>query len=666
MNRNIQKIVNWNFSKLKGISMAEVPVKFPNNYQTITVPHTWYLDDDYYRGVAVYETTISCLPNWNAYLEFQGADQWCKVYINQMFAGEHKGGYSTFRIPIKKDFIQNNKITIQVYLDNTNHGTINPSFGDFTIYGGLYRDVSLITVAENHFDMMYYGTQGLLIQTDVNDHVGQVNITPKVILNKNGHTPHIVYEIRDSTKTLVYAQTGCINEKTTLTIENVCLWDGLENASLYFLNARLICDDIEYDRVELPFGFRTIHLSPETGFYLNGKSLFLRGVAKHQDYDNCYCATTVKEQSHDIQLIREIGANAIRLSHYQHPQYTYDLCDKEGCIVWAEIPVLRLSMDTDLLENGIEQLKELILQNMHHPSICFWGIQNEIGMFGTEQYMFDYCKKLTTLAKELDSSRIIACANMNQVEIANPLNSITDAVGQNLYFGWYYGKMQDYKTYLDEFHSQNPNMPIGISEYGVDCNLHFHTETPTVRDYSEEFQALFHETVYPILESKTYLWGSFIWNMFDFGSAIRNEGDIKHKNCKGLVTYDRKIKKDAFYYYKARWSNEPFVHITGKRFQKRNAAQITIKIYSNLPQVTLLINGKQTLSKTPQQPGVFLFPDIDLITDGQTKIQAIAENCTDNAVFVYTDIPEESYIYHDTNKGQNVRNWFIKETSNND
>ena len=643
--------------------MKEIPVKFPDNYQNVTVPHTWYLNDEYYRGVAVYEATISCPQNENAYLEFQGADQWCKVYINQNFAGEHKGGYSTFRIPIKKDFIQNDQITIQVYLDNTNHGTINPIFGDFTIYGGLYRDVSLIIVAENHFDMMYYGTQGVLIQTEVNDHIGQVHITPKVILNKNGDAPHIVYEIKDFSGTLIYSQTGSITKSSTLTIEDVELWNGLGNSKLYFLTAKLICDDIEYDCVELPFGFRTIRIEAETGFFLNENPLFLRGVAKHQDYDNCCCATTENEQAYDIRLIKEIGANAVRLSHYQHPQYTYDLCDKEGFIVWAEIPVLRLSRDTDLLENGIEQLKELILQNMHHPSICFWGIQNEIGMFGTEQYMFDYCEKLTTLAKQLDSSRIIACANMNQVEITNPLNRITDAVGQNLYFGWYYGEMQDYQTYLDEFHSQNPNIPVGISEYGVDCNLHFHSETPKVRDYSEEFQALFHETVYPIFESKTYLWGSFVWNMFDFGSAIRNEGGVKYKNCKGLVTYDRKTKKDAFYYYKARWSNEPFVHIAGKRFLKRNADHITIKVYSNLPKVTLLVNNRETLSTAPQQPGIFLFTNIDLISDGEVKIQAVAENCTDNATFFYTDVPEESYIYHDENKGQNVRNWFIKEDS---
>lgn len=663
MNRKVKNITKWRFAKMNCNTMEEALYYEQAVYENVTIPHTWYQYDDYYRGIAVYRTNIECRlsDEEEAYLEFQGADQWCKVYCNQHYAGEHKGGYSTFRIPIKKGYIEDGQLEIIVLLDNRNSGAINPIFGDFTVFGGLYREVTLIIVSENHFDLMYYGTSGVLVNTVMQTgDIGKVIAIPNVCVSGDIDKSVIRYELYDETHKLVLCEEAGIDQTSELVVEKPVLWDGKGKGHLYLLRAMLLCNEKLYDTVEIQCGFRSISLDSETGFWLNGKNIKINGVAKHQDFEDVFCASGRIHQEKDIELIKEIGANAVRLSHYQHPQLTYNLCDKEGLIVWAEIPMLKMTENEMLIENAKEQLKELILQNMHHPCICFWGIQNEIAMFRDTEYMHQKCRELNELVKQLDPFRLSACANLHGVEAESELNSITDMVGYNLYFGWYYGKIKDYGSYLDEFHRKKPDTALGITEYGVDCNLEFHSTEPKVKDYSEEFQSLFHENVYPILESKPYLWGNFIWNMFDFSSAIRNEGGIKYRNCKGLVTYDRKEKKDSFYYYKARWSDEPFLHIAEKRYQKRNSRYMTVKVYSNMGTVSLYVNGELADTKEEDQKGIFLFQGIKLDANG-ICIEAISGALSQTAVFYYTESPVESYKYKEAGSGAHVKNWFLDE-----
>ena len=295
---------------------------------------------------------------------------------------------------------------------------------------------------------------------------------------------------------------------------------------------------------------------------------------------------------------------------------------------------------------------------MHHPSICFYGVENEIAMFGETDFMHQEVKRLHELAKSLDPGRFTAAANLNSVEYDSPLNRITDVVGYNLYFGWYYGEMPDFAPFFDGFHSVNANVPFAVTEYGADCNTAFHSTAPKRKDYTEEFQALFHETVYPYIEERGYIWGSFVWNMFDFVSGIRNEGGVKYRNNKGLVTFDRQIRKDAFYYYKAKWSEEPFVHITGKRYQNRTGKCMDVKVYSNCPAVVLHTqDGEWSLDSSN---GVFLFENIPLSGE-EICVKAEAGNVSDTAEFRYVEEEDPSYVYVDPNPGPNVKNWFVDE-----
>ena len=649
----------WQFGKWPEGSMEKLPPESLKK-QPVRLPHTWYRDDDQYEGIGVYERTldIELKENTRTYLEFQGADRWCRVYVNGTFLGEHKGGYSAFRLPLDGHTAKTGQNRLTVVLDNRSYEEISPLVGDFTVYGGLYRDVNLIVVPESHFDLMYYGTCGVLVRTEVKeDGQGILRLEPH--LRGTGHDHRIVYEIYAPDGSLAQKlETEAAEEACVVSLENPALWDGKENPSLYQVAARLLSGETVLDEVRITTGFRSISMDGEKGFFLNGRHLRLNGVARHQDFGQVYSATTPVQWDRDMELIREIGANAVRLSHYQHPQYFYDLCDREGLVVWAEIPMLKMNDSKELMDNACSQMEELIRQNLHHPSICFWGIENEIAIFGEEEYMYENCRRLNQLVHQLDPGRLTTAANLYTVKNDSPLNKISDMVGYNIYFGWYYGVMEEYDSFLDKFHEDCPEVPLGISEYGVDCSTAYHQENPKVKDYSEEFQSLFHETVYRIIQSKSYMWGSFVWNMFDFGSARRDEGGVKYRNCKGLVTFDRKVKKDAFYYYKSQWSKEPFVYVAERRFVKRAAEKIRVKVYSNLPEVTLKAEGWQETQQSDR--GVFLFENVPL-APGSNQITAVAGQCSDEAVFERVNEPEASYTFVDPNPEINVRNWFLDE-----
>ena len=650
----------WKFQKLPGKTLDQLPEILPDGpWKVLSLPHTWYSEADAYQGLAVYEKAVTRENGWKkAFLSFEAADQSCRVFVNGHPAGSHRGGYSRFRLPIPEAALGDDVWNIRVYVENSQNEDIAPSFGDFTVYGGLYRGVDLLICEESHFERCYYGTDGLILRASVDDQGrGILAAEPHVICGDEN--AKIEYNLYDETGALARSAEGAIHAPITLTVDHPLLWNGLGHAPLYTLRAVLQVQGHAADEVSIRTGFRAIQVTPDRGLLLNGKKTPLHGVAKHQDRAGCYCAVSEAHIREDFNIIGEIGANAVRLSHYQHPQTAYDRCDEMGLLAWAEIPMLKMTESPALMENTQQQLTELILQNIHHPSIFCWGIQNEIAMFRDAPYMHEKCHKLHALVKALDPNRCSTAANLYPLKASSHLNEITDMVGYNIYFGWYYGDMQDFGPYLDQMHAARPGLPFGISEYGVDANLALHAEEPKVKDYSEEYQALWHETVYPQIESKEYLWGSFVWNMFDFCSARRNEGGQKHLNAKGLVSHDRRIRKDAFYYYKARWSADPFVHLCAKRFEKRAQAAIDVKCYTNQPSVQLLLNGKYFASAAVRN-GTAIFRQVPLQM-GNNPVTVTAGDYIDQCVWQRVREPEAGYHLPDEDAGTAVRNWFLAE-----
>ncbi len=641
----------WTFQKLSG----SAPV-------TVDLPHTWYTDEDQYRGEAVYKKTVRAPECGCLMLELGAADHTVKAYANGVELGTHKGGYSRVRFEIPRECVKDGAIELELHVDNSAVPDVSPLAGDFTVFGGLTRGVSLLACGESRFDYLYHATDGVLIRTSVDESGnGILNLEPHAAATGEAAVRYTLLD-PEGQKTAIFD--GSANAPETRLIPSPRLWDGRSDPALYTLRAELLVNGELVDTTELKTGFRSIRMDPNNGFFLNGKHLRINGVAVHQDFADCYSAVTKREIDRNFELIDEIGANALRLSHYQHPAYTYDECDRRGYVVWAEIPMLKMTEDPALQENAASQLTELILQNIHRPSVCFWGVQNEIGMFRDAPPIHEAVKELVNVCHALDPGRIVTCANLNTVKSKSGLNHLTEMVGYNIYFGWYYGKMGDYDAFLDNMHRDLPETALGISEYGVDCNLRFHSETPLVKDYSEEFQALWHETVYPIIDSKPYLWGSFIWNMFDFSSSRRNEGGQKYINAKGLVTHDRVTRKDAFYYYKAKWSNEPFLHIREKRFVKRCRDSVDVKVYTNLPRVALTLPDRTRVFAEKGGNGCAVFPGMEL-SEGITTFTVTAEyegrHYEDSVTFEKVSEPEESYVLPDSGAGQTVKNWFLDE-----
>ncbi|SEA49445.1 beta-galactosidase [Oribacterium sp. KHPX15] len=673
------KIPDGNIRDLSGLTVdtkvVDSDVISSESFVTVTLPHTWYRDEDPYRGLVLYQKTIQIDPDWkHVFVDIPGADQHAVVLADDRKIGEHRGAYGAFHCEIPEELLCNKEVKLRIFLTNVHDEGISPLTGDFTVFGGLYRGVNLlVTEHESFFDPTYYGTSGVILRTGIDGNTGILNAEIHARTDKEAE---IVAEITDPFGTLLTdvrseevdsesANThasGSINCSMALTfrIPDVILWNGKTAPNLYKVKMKLVRAGETLDEVELETGFRDITITADKGLFLNGEHIKINGVAKHQDFKGCFNAVSRENIDRDFELIDEIGANSVRLSHYQHPQYTYETADKKGYLVWAEIPMLKMTDSEELKADAEEQLRELILQNIHHPSIYCWGIQNEIGMFRDAEFMHEELKKMQQLSHELDPSRLVTAANLYTVKFKSKLNSVTDMIGYNIYFGWYYGEMEDYRDYLNRFHEERPEMPLGVSEYGVDANISLHAENPMVRDYSEEYQALYHETVYHIFESLDHLYGSYVWNMFDFHSGLRNEGGQKNINAKGLVTYDRNTRKDAFYYYKAKWSEEKFLHICSKRFVNRAKESIEIKVYTNLSDAVLYVDEKEFGSGTNDGNGRIIFSDVPL-HEGENRIKVAAEGLTDECVFVRVDSEDENYRLPGNNAGQAVKNWFLSD-----
>lgn len=604
----------------------------------VDLPHTWNGDDgqdggnDYYRGVCKYEKTVKkpeLTDGGEAYLEFKGVNASAKVYVNGTLACEHDGGYSTFRCKITPYLQEENSIVVEV--DNSVNDRVYPQRADFTFYGGIYRDVNLICVDRLHFDLDYYGCNPLKIDAVPENNVGKVQITA---YSNGGEVKINVYDGQNK----LAAQPK--NGETAL-IENVRLWNGVKDPYLYRAVAELYDGGKKVDEICADFGFRTYCVDPKKGFYLNGKPYSLRGVCRHQDRPHIGNALTKAEHDEDMALIREIGANTLRLAHYQHDDYFYELCDRAGLVVWAEIPYISRHM-TNGNENAKSQMTELILQQYNHPSIVFWGISNEITMMKTDKKdMLKTHRELNELCHKLDPARLTTLACFAMCSFGNKSAHITDVVSWNLYLGWYVPGLFLNDVWLNLFHFFYPKRAIGYSEYGAESMPNLHAAKPKRFDNTEDYQAIYHEYMLEFFARHNYLWATHVWNMFDFAADGRNQGGDPGMNHKGLVTFDRKTKKDAFYIYKAYWSEEPVLHLCGKRYKNRTGNKTDITVYSNAGQPEIYNNGKLVAKPKAQKGGKIYKCRIKLLDKNEITVKA--GDLTDGATFIKVAKPDPAY-----------------------
>ena len=653
----MRQIVNinrkWAFTK----QATSVPAEFPLNWDFVNLPHSWNNidgqdgDSDYYRGTCYYVKKLSKmdLPETDKYyLEIKGANSSADVYINGKVLAHHDGGYSTWRVDITNHLQMENLIVIAV--DNSANDKVYPQFADFTFYGGLYRDVNIICVNNSHFDLMHYGGPGLKITPVVEGKNANVEIETWLTDAKAGQ--EIKYIIKDAEGNVVCEKTTA-DTKVDFTIENAHLWHGKKDPYLYTAELELLANGKVIDNISSRFGCRSYVIDPENGFILNGEEYPLRGVSRHQDRWGFGNALLPEHHEEDIQLIMEVGATTIRLAHYQHDQYFYDLCDEKGLVIWAEIPYISKHMSSGR-ENTISQMKELVIQNYNHPSIVVWGLSNEITMQGdSDPDLLENHNILNDLVHEMDKTRKTVIAAVSMCDIDSPYIQIPDCVSYNHYFGWYGGDTSMNGPWFDNFHQKFPNIPIGCSEYGCEA-LDWHTSNPQQGDYTEEYQAYYHEELIKQLFSRKYMWATHVWNMFDFGADSRNEGGENGQNHKGLITFDRKYKKDSFYAYKAWLSDEKFVHICGKRYVDRVEDVTKVTVYSNLPEVELFANGK-SLGKVAAPDHFFYF---DVPNSGETELVAVAGEFKDSSRI--RKVAEFNPAYRLTEKGA-VLNWFDVE-----
>lgn len=642
----IRLMENWTFTGPEGTK------------QQVNLPHTWNArdgqdgGDDYFRGTCVYEKEIP-KPEFQkgerVYLQFHGVNASAHVLLNGKKVCSHHNGYSTFRADVTKKLKENNLLRVEV--DNSKNERVYPQVADFTFYGGIYREVEFLIVSENHFELDYYGGPGIKISTDVKGTDGFVTVQTYVAAPQPGNGSDekdnltVELTLKDAEGTVVAQSKGT---KAVFKVEQPHLWNGVKDPYLYQVTASLKRGEELLDQITSACGIRTFSVDPKRGFFLNGVSYPLRGVSRHQDWKGIGNAISREQMEQDMELIREVGANTIRLAHYQHSQYFYDLCDRYGMVVWAEIPYISAHMPGGK-KNTFFQMKELITQNYNHPSIVTWGLSNEITISGKHRRdMLNHHRKLQNYVKRLDPGRPTTLACYAMCHPFHPVSRISDLVAWNLYLGWYVPGLFLNDLFLKFYHWKYPNRCLGYSEYGAEGMPNLHSGKPKRGDQTEEYQAKYHEYMLNCFARHPFLWSTYVWNMFDFAADARDQGGEPGMNHKGLVTFDRKIKKDSFYIYKAWWSEEPFVHLCGKRYEYRTEEITDVTVYSNQQEVSLYQNGKKIDVKKGRHAFHF-----QVKLEQENHLEARSGDLKDEAVIYRTDTPRPEYKV----KKSKSKNW---------
>ena len=642
---------NWTLSFPKGDHATE----------QVNLPHTWNAVDgndgngSYLRTTGVYTRTFTApkqpREGGRTYVEVLAAALNSTVKVNGQVATTHEGGFSIFRADVT-DLCHEGENELTIEVSNEDTPSMYPSSADFTFYGGLYRGVNLISVPDAHFDLDYYGGPGMMV-TPVPTEDGGANFTIKSFVTNPADDLTVMYSIEDCFgREVASAVRGSADTEVTIYVPDAQLW-SMDEPNLYTVIATLQRNNEEVDEIAANVGVRSFKVTPDEGFSINGVPTPLRGVSRHQDRVFEGNALTAEEHYDDAMLIKELGANTIRLAHYQHSQDFYDACDEIGFAVWAEIPFISVFKKGEGAHKHVmEEMKELIIQNYNHPSIMFWGISNEILIGGISQELVDTHHDLEKLCKELDPTRLTTIAHVSTTPVNGPMHHITDLESYNHYFGWYGGKMEQNGPWLDQFHAEHPDICIGISEYGCEGIINWHSNTPQCKDYTEEYQALYHEHMAQVFEDRPWVWASHVWNMFDFGCAARNEGGVSGRNNKGLITMDRKTKKDSYFVYQAYWTQTPMVHIAGRRHAQRAGETTEIKVYSNQDTVVLYVNGKEVGQQTAHR--VFKFNVA--LNEGFNTIVAVAGDVKDSITL--EKVAEEPGYYKFNERQEGVANWF--------
>ena len=650
--------------KYELISEAQF-AKLGESFQSVTLPHTWnaadgHIGKEYWRGIGTYRIQLpDPTVGKRQYIELRGANHVATVYCNGRELGTHKGGFSTFRYELTSALLPKNN-TLEVTVSNA-ESNIYPQHADFTFYGGLYRDVYFVEVEDAHFDLMKHGSEAVFV-TAYKGGCTRVDLFPV-----NAAGCQVQLELLDGAGATVYETLLDAQPHTYVTtvVEDPHLWQGLDDPYLYTAQATLLKNGEPIDRVTVTYGYRSFRFDAEYGFFLNGKSTPLRGVCRHQDRENMGWAITKKEHLEDAELIREIGANTVRLAHYQHDQYFYDLCDQIGFAVWAEIPYISHHLPgKEAYDVTISMMTELIAQCYNHPSIITWGIANEITIYDNNEEQYRNLCDLNALVKRMDPSRPTTMAQLSRLEITDQQIQITDIQSYNHYYGWYNGTVADNGPIFDAFHAMHPDRVFGVSEYGAENILTWHSAQPFNHDYTEEYATYYHHEMLKIFEARPWIWGTHAWNMFDFAAALRNEGGVKGKNNKGLVTYDRKTKKDVFFLYQAYWRKDPVVHIAGRRFSNRAPGERNVTVFTNAGEVTLLLNGKEVATlKTADRAAVFA--DVPL-EPGENILTAKIKGAEDTISLWGVAEHDTSYDLPDLISAMQVGNWFAQQDEQED
>ena len=645
---------NWTLSFPKGDHATE----------QVNLPHTWNAVDgndgngSYLRTTGVYTRTFTApkqpREGGRTYVEVLAAALNSTVKVNGQVATTHEGGFSIFRADVT-DLCHEGENELTIEVSNEDTPSMYPSSADFTFYGGLYRGVNLISVPNAHFDLDYYGGPGMMV-TPVPTEDGGANFTIKSFVTNPADDLTVMYSIEDCFgREVASAVRGSADAEVTIYVPDAQLW-SMDEPNLYTVVATLQRNNEEVDEIAANVGVRSFKVTPDEGFSINGVPTPLRGVSRHQDRVFEGNALTAEEHYDDAMLIKELGANTIRLAHYQHSQDFYDACDEIGFAVWAEIPFISVFKKGEGAHKHVmEEMKELIIQNYNHPSIMFWGISNEILIGGISQELVDTHHDLEKLCKELDPTRLTTIAHVSTTPVNGPMHHITDLESYNHYFGWYGGKMEQNGPWLDKFHAEHPDICIGISEYGTEGIINWHSNDPQCKDYTEEYQALYHEHLAQVFEDRPWVWATHCWNMFDFGCAARHEGGVAGRNNKGLMTIDRKTKKDSYFVYQAYWSKQPMVHIAGRRHAQRAGETTEIKVYSNQDTVVLYVNGKEVGQQTAHR--VFKFNVA--LEEGFNTILAVAGDVKDSITLEKVEKEPDCYTLPEFNERQEgVANWF--------
>jgi len=617
-------------------------------WQTVSVPHCWGWEDaqqgrEYYQGPGWYrrELNITPEPDRRYFLRFEAASSVADVYLNGRLLGEHRGAFGAFAFEITTNLSATGTNLLAVRVSNASDPDLAPLSGDFPVYGGLYRPVHLVVTGPENFTLTDHGSPGVAwLQTDVTKTQAVLNVTAQISVRRDRKQPlTFVARVLDADGNCVASnETGItISAATNMTspywlhvvVPQPHLWNGRPDPYLYQAVAELRSTNEVVDSVEQPLGLRYYRVDPDKGFFLNGQPLRLQGVSKHQDRRDKGWAISEADLDEDISIIKELGANVVRCAHYQHSDYFYSLCDRAGILVWAEIPQVNQIHDTPEFENcSRNQLLDLIRQNINHPSIFAWSLFNEIGPGSDNPHR--ELQDLNNVAQSEDPTRpTIAATRMDKFP---QMNKIPDLLGWNIYCGWYnppYGTKEDFGRQFDKYRASSRSGGFFLSEYGAGANIQQHQENPppskpTGQSHPEEWQSEVHEAAWAAIKARPFVWGSSLWNIFDFTSYFRREGGVEGLNDKGLVTADRKIKKDAFYFYQANWSDEPVLYITSRRFTDRTNSVTDVKIYSNASNVELLLNGMSQGKRSDGTNCVFIWKDVQL-KPGENHIETHAE-----------------------------------------